>query len=61
MRILWGKVPYFIRTVKPQFGNLGKVVDSRIASDGTTIYRLHSVVDRTMYLDFYEDELKIAQ
>lgn len=57
MRIDWGKVPYYMITIKQAFGNLGKVMSEHFTSSNKKIYHLHSMVDATMYYDFYEHEI----
>lgn len=59
MRIDWGKVPYFMITIKPAFGNLGKVIDSYNVGDNI-IYYLHSLVDPTLNYKFYDNEVQLC-
>ena len=61
MRIDWNEVPYFMITIKPVFGNLGKVVGDHRAESGQRVYRLHSFVDPTLYFNFYEHELILCK
>ena len=56
MRIDWGKVPYYVRVIKPVFGNLGKVVDTFSTQQGP-LYKLQSLVDKTLTFNFYRSEL----
>lgn len=45
MRINWGNVPYFVRVMKRNFGNFGKVEKTVETEDGKKIYSLQSLVN----------------
>lgn len=60
MRINWGKVPYYMITIKPPFGNLGKVIQTRKSDSGVTVYHLRSLVNTFLIFEFYEHEVKPA-
>lgn len=61
MRICWDKVPKFMITIKPVFGNLGRVEGTFNATNGEKVYNLHSLVSRDMHYSFYEHELILAK
>ena len=56
MRINWNKVPYYLITLKPVFGNLGKIMEKKRRSN-QMIYLLRSLVNKDMRHYFYESEL----
>lgn len=59
MRIDWSQVPYYLITIKPVFGNLGKVMDSYNVGD-RIMYNLHSLVDPSLYYNFYDNEVQLC-
>jgi len=57
MRINWNRVPYYMITTKPAFGNIGKVIGSETLPNQSKVYTLASLVNREMVYKFYDFEL----